>query len=176
MPGAGDRYEMPDGSVYTLVRTAADTGGEYVEMEFVLPDGCVPPPPHVHTGGTEEYEVAEGKFEITVDGEWRTLDRGEQAVVPVGALHTFRNRSGAPVRVRNFHRPSMRFDEYIERVHDVLAEMGTKGKRDPRLLMALSSVSLAYPETLVFPRSRDRIPMRIMAALGRVLRLPGGRS
>jgi hypothetical protein len=44
MPKAGDRFEMVDGSVYEVLNTAADTGGEFVEMIFHQPSGSVPPP------------------------------------------------------------------------------------------------------------------------------------
>jgi quercetin dioxygenase-like cupin family protein len=64
---------MPDGSVYIVRRAAAESGGEYVEMEFVLPARCVPPPPHVHRHQVEEYEVLEGRLDVLVDGRWRTL-------------------------------------------------------------------------------------------------------
>jgi hypothetical protein len=56
MATTGDRFEMPDGSVYAVTAAAADSGGEFVEMEFILPPGSVSPPPHVHPGLTEEYE------------------------------------------------------------------------------------------------------------------------
>lgn len=46
MATAGERFEMPDGSVYIVRRPAAETDGEWVEMEFVPPSGCVPPPTH----------------------------------------------------------------------------------------------------------------------------------
>jgi uncharacterized cupin superfamily protein len=102
MPKTGDRFEMADGSVYEVVKTTADTGGEFVEMIFHQPPGSVPPPPHIHAGLVEDYEVLEGRFEVMVDGTWTTLGPGESASVPQGVLHTFRNRSGSTVRVRNF--------------------------------------------------------------------------
>jgi uncharacterized cupin superfamily protein len=101
MATEGERFRMPDGSVYVVRRPAAETGGEVVEMEFVLPPGCVPPPPHVHHSQTEDYEVLEGSFEVVIDGRGQTLSAGETASVPEGVLHTFRNRSGDVVRVRN---------------------------------------------------------------------------
>ena len=97
MASAGEHFPMPDGSVYIVRRPAAETGGAFVEMEFVLPSGCVPPPPHVHPHQVEEYEVLAGRFDLVVEGTWRTLEPGESAEVAVGALHTFRNRSGEPV-------------------------------------------------------------------------------
>ena len=173
MAVAGDRFEMPDGSAYVVVRPSSETGGEFVEMEFVLPSGCVPPPPHVHPSQVEEYEVLEGSFEVVIDGTWSTLGPGESAAVPQGALHTFRNRSGQPVRVRNRHLPAMRFEDFIERTSQTLDSAGITNKRDPRVYMCLSKVMLRYGDTLVPARRRERIPMRALARLGELLRLPG---
>jgi mannose-6-phosphate isomerase-like protein (cupin superfamily) len=173
MAKSGDRFDMPDGSVYMVVRPAAETGGEYVEMEFVLPSGCVPLPPHVHLRQIEEYEVLEGSFEVMMDGRWRTLGPGESASVPQGALHTFRNRSGASVRVRNWHRPAVRFEDFIERTYVTLRAAGVRRKRDPRVYICLSMVMLQFDVTLVPGRRRERVPMQALARLGSLLRLPG---
>src|SRR5215211_6088159 len=139
---------MPDGSVYVLRRPARDSEGAYVEMEFLLPSGCVAPPPHVHRQQVEQYEVIEGRFELLLDGAWQPLGPGEMASVPVGALHTFRNRSGGSVRIRNWHRPAVRFEEFIERTSEVLRAAGIKRRRDPRIPLYLSMVMLDFEETL----------------------------
>jgi quercetin dioxygenase-like cupin family protein len=173
MAKVGDRFDMPDGSAYIVTRPATQTGGEYVEMEFLLPSGCVPPPPHVHPHQVEEYEVLEGSFEVVVGGTWRTLGPGEAASVPQGALHTFRNRSGAGVHVRNWHRPAMRFEEFIECTSHALHAAGVKRKRDPRVYICLSNVMLQFEDTLVPGRRRERIPMQALAWLGDRLGLPG---
>ena len=172
MGAPGDRYVMPDGSVYVLVRPSSESDGAEVEMEFVLPDRCVPPPPHVHASQVEEYEVIEGRFDVVVDGVWRTLSPGERATVPVGALHTFRNRSGGVVKVRNWHRPAMRFEEFIADTQETLKAAGVTSKRDPRVFLLLSKTMLDYPETLAPGRRREAIPMRAMAALARLLPTP----
>lgn len=70
MAKSGDRFEMVDGSVYAVLKTAGETGGEFVEMEFQLPPGAVPPPAHIHSRLVEEYEVLEGRFEVMVDGTY----------------------------------------------------------------------------------------------------------
>ncbi len=172
MATTGDRFTMPDGSVYVLRRAAAETGGEHVEMEFVLPAGCVPPPPHVHRTQVEEYEVLEGRFDVMVDGRWRTLGPGESASVPVGALHTFRNRSGDTVRVRNWHRPAERFEVFIERTCATLRAAGVRRPRDPRIPILLSKVMLEFDDTLAPGRRRERIPMRVLAGLAKLLPTP----
>jgi quercetin dioxygenase-like cupin family protein len=170
MARTGERFEMPDGSVYLVVRPAEETGGEFVEMEFILPAGCVPPPPHVHPEQVESYEVIEGSFEVLVAGEWSTLGPGDSATVPVGVEHTFRNRSGKTVRVRNWHRPAVRFEEFIETVCTDLA--GVTRKHDPRVPICLSAAMLDFPDTLIASRRREQIAMRAMAGLGRLIGLP----
>jgi len=162
---------MPDGSVYELTAAAADTGGEFVETEFTLPPGSVAPPPHVHPDLTEEYEVRAGELEVMKDGSWATLGRGQSASIPPGTLHTFRNRSGETVRVRNVHRPPARFEDYIEHIYRLTRERGIKGARDPRVPLYLSMLMLAYPDTLAPGRARERIALKLLAGLGRALRL-----
>ena len=171
MARSGEQFRMPDGSTYIVARTAAETDGEWVEMEFVLPPGCVPPPPHIHPVQVEEYEVLEGSLDVVVDGEWRTLRPGESVLVPVGALHTFRNRSGGVVRVRNWHRPAMRFEDFIESTCRTLRAAGITRRRDPRALLYLSMVMLDFEDTLAPGRLRERLPMRLLAGIAR--RLPG---
>src|SRR5262245_41615531 len=143
-------------------------------MEFVLPPGCVPPPPHVHPQQVEEYEVLEGRFDVVVDGAWRTLGCGEAATVPIGALHTFRNRSAAVVRVRNWHRPALRFEDFIDRTCRTLRAAGVKRRRDPRILIYVSAVMFEFDDTLVPGRRRERVPMKALASLARLLPDPPG--
>jgi quercetin dioxygenase-like cupin family protein len=171
MASAGDQYRMPDGSVYVVRQASADTGGEFVEMEFILPPGCVPPPPHIHRRQVEEYEVLAGDFDVIVDGRWQTLGPGGAASVPAGALHTFRNRSGRLVRVRNWHRPALRFEQFIERTCTTLEAAGIVRKRDPRVALYLSKIMLDFDDTLAPGRRRERIPMQALALIAR--RLPG---
>lgn len=171
MAQTGDRFEMPDGSVYAVTAATADSGGEFVGMEFTLPPGSVAPPPHVHPAPEEEFEVLEGSFDLMVDGQWRTLEVGESASVPAAVLHTFKNRSGKTVRVRNVHRPAARFEDYIEHINRLVTARGIKGAKDPRLPFYLSMLMLEYPETIGPGRARERIGMGALAGLGRLFRL-----
>jgi quercetin dioxygenase-like cupin family protein len=169
MPRAGDRYEMPGVGEYALVRSHEDTGGEYVEMEWKLPPGAFAPPPHRHPTQVEEYEVLEGTLEVMVDGKWQTLAAGESASVPVGASHTFRVSPDQGVRVRNFHRPGGRFDEFIEKQHRFAMSERFKGLKAPSTAIVLSMVWREHADLLV-PSSRIlRSVMGALARLGRVL-------
>ncbi len=171
MGRTGDRYEMPEGGgTYLLKRSTADTGGEFVEFEFIFPKGCFAPPPHIHLDQVEEYEVIEGEFDVIVDGERRSLSSGESASVPRDAVHTFANPSG-PVRVRNVHRPALEFEDFIERMHGVSQQRGIRSASSPRLRIYLSMLWRDYPQTLVTARARDRIAMAVAARVGALLGL-----
>jgi quercetin dioxygenase-like cupin family protein len=160
---------MADGSVYEVTAAAADSGGASVGMNFILPSGCVPPPPHIHPTQTESFRVVEGPFELMIDGEWRTLETGETASVPPRVLHTFRNRSGERRTVHSTHSPPGRFEEFIEHMYRLLPARGVTSKRDPRLPIYISMVWLEYGDTLRTGRDRERLAINLAARLGRLL-------
>lgn len=173
MGRTGDVFEMPDGSRYILRTPAAEANGAYVEFEWNLPGGAFAPPPHVHPSQVEDYEVLAGELEVLIGDEWRTLREGESASVPVGVNHTFR-RPTRDVRVRNFHRPALGFEEYIERIHKLLEARGVRGLRDPRVPIYLAMMWRQYPQTLRAARRRDRLAMTVAASVGRILRMRVG--
>jgi mannose-6-phosphate isomerase-like protein (cupin superfamily) len=171
MAKTGDRFEMPDGSIYEVTAAAGDSSGEFVEMRFTLPSGCAPPPPHVHPRPTEEYEVIDGALDVMIDGTWRTLTAGQSTSVPPNVLHTFRNRSGVPALVRNVHRPAERFEDYIEHICRLMRARRITSLRSPRVPVYLSMLMLEYPETLAPGRMRERVALRALAGIGRLLKL-----
>jgi hypothetical protein len=67
----------------------------------------------------------------------------------------------------------MRFEDFIERICSALRTAEVKRKRNPRVYICLSMVMLRFDDTLVPARRRERIPMQVLAGLGRLLRLPG---
>jgi hypothetical protein len=106
-----------------------------------------------------------------VDGRWQTLTPSESASVPIGALPTFRTRSGATVRVRNRHSPAMQFEDFTERVFHPLRATGVTRRRHPRVALYVSMVMLELTDTLFPGRARERVPMQALAAIARMLAL-----
>lgn len=171
MAEPGDQFQFPDGSTYIVNRASEGSGGESVEMEFVLPARCLPPPLHVHPHQVESYKVLEGRLDVVVDGTWITLEPGDSTSVPVGASHTFRNTSGGLVRVQNWHQPAMGFEDFIQGMCESMQRAGIKSKRDPRTLLYLSMAFMEFTETLRPARKRELILMAAMAKVGQLLRL-----
>jgi mannose-6-phosphate isomerase-like protein (cupin superfamily) len=164
----GDVFQMPDGAKYVLHTPSAEVGGDYVEFEWIFPAGVFAPPPHLHPGQVEEYEVLEGELEVLVGDRWQTLREGDSASVPVGVNHTFK-RPKSLVRVRNFHRPALGFEDFIETTSGALAKAGVRKLRDPRVLLVLAQTWRAHPETLHATRARDRMGMAAASAIGRAV-------
>ncbi len=165
-----DRFELPDGSVYSVPGSPVDPEREPVVMEFMLPPGCVAPPPHIHPRDQREtFEVLEGTFELRSGRDWHRLETGQSLTVEPGTVHTFRNRESAPVRVRNVHDPAYSFERYIRRVHALVTEQGFI-KMSPRAALYFSLLAREHSDTFV-PAPPLRGPMFLLASLARVLRL-----
>jgi quercetin dioxygenase-like cupin family protein len=160
---------MPDGSVYEVTAAAGDSGGKSVGMNFILPPGAVPPPPHIHPTQSEEFRVVAGPVELMVDGTWTTLETGEKASVPPRVLHTFRNKSKATRILHSTHRPPGRFEDFIERLSALLSARGITSGKDPRVPIYISMVWLEYGDTLRTGRDRERFAINAAARLGRLL-------
>src|SRR3954465_11022966 len=112
MARSGDVLRFADGTEFRITKSAADTDGKYLEMEWSLPPSTETPPKHIHPEQQEEYEVLEGTFEVFVRDSWRTVKAGESATAPAGEVHTFRVGDEA-VRVRNIHAPALDFEDFF---------------------------------------------------------------
>jgi quercetin dioxygenase-like cupin family protein len=78
--------------------TPIETQSEYALLNMVTPVGVPGPPPHHHDDATELFLVVEGQLDVMINGAWQTLNAGESACVPRGAVHTFRNPGQADAR------------------------------------------------------------------------------
>jgi quercetin dioxygenase-like cupin family protein len=153
-----------------MIRTsAAETAGERVELEIMLPPGASGPPPHFHPHQEERWQVLTGALDVQVDGNWRTLREGEAASVPAGRVHTLRNRTNSDTRVLDVHIPALDFQDYMLDLHR-LAETGKiTSLRSPRSLIYLATVLRKHRTTQLTARRGQRIAESALAGLGRLL-------
>ncbi len=86
------------GDIYTLLAAAAETGGDYIALEaLVPPDGG--PPLHIHHDQVETFYILEGEMEITVGGQTHQAKAGDFVHVSRGTPHRFFNRSRATTKM-----------------------------------------------------------------------------
>ena len=117
MSGAGDEVvNSATGERVTFVRTAAETGGELLEMEDVWtrPDHATAP--HVHPGMAETWEILSGRARFLIGDDERLAEPGDVVVAPPGVVHQAWNESGGETRLRITMRPALRWEEFVRRM------------------------------------------------------------
>jgi quercetin dioxygenase-like cupin family protein len=168
---ATDRLTMPDGSVYTFVDSPTDPEREPLVMEFLLQPDCIAPPPHVHPGSQREtFEVLEGEFELRKGRAWQRLEAGQSLTVEPGEVHTFRNRSGAPARVRDVHDPGHSFEPYLRELHALVTRHGFE-RVTPKAAVYLALLWREHADTIRPANPPMGAAMGLLAGIGRALRL-----
>ena len=145
---------------------ASATAGAYVEMDCTAQPGAATMV-HYHPDQAETFQVQEGTLELLLDGRWRPVPAGESATVPKGAVHAWRNATGAPVRFLNVHRPALGFQEHLETL-DRLARSGkVRGTKDLQSIMHMSMSAVRHrPDVAVRP---PQWVVNLMAFIGRRL-------
>lgn len=166
-----DRLEFGDGTVWVFASSAEDPDRDPVVIDFHMPDGAQAPPPHYHPNGQREtFEVLKGSFELKLDGKWQTVNEGETAVVEAGVIHTFRNKSGAEVVIRNTHTPAYSFERYMRRIHAIATERNLD-KLTPVGMIAMARLWRDHPDTMRPGPPPLRVAIPALAAIGKVARV-----
>ena len=103
-PGGGERLTVGASSL-SIKAEAATTGGTFFMSETEIEPGFPGPPPHTHEHMHDMFYVLEGVLTLLVDGETVEARPGTFVCAPPGTVHTFTNRSDAPVRFLNLATP-----------------------------------------------------------------------
>lgn len=169
MSATGDTLGLPGGASFVIRKAAAETGGERVELEITLPPDASGPPPHSHPRQEEQWHVLAGTLEVRIDANWRTLREGESASIPVGHVHTLRNRGNEDVRVLDIHIPALDFQDYMEDLHRLTEAGKITSLRSPRSLIYLATVLRERRTTQLTASRLQRIAESALAGLGTLL-------
>jgi quercetin dioxygenase-like cupin family protein len=114
-----------------LVRTAAETNGDLLEMEATYEPGSVEPLEHFHPNQDEHFEIVTGTIEARIGGERRTLRAGDSVDVPAGTVHAMWNGGDGEASVRWETRPALRTEEFFRTI-GALAQDGRLTPRGPK--------------------------------------------
>jgi quercetin dioxygenase-like cupin family protein len=128
MAQAGDVFELSDGEKVTVRTTAADSGGELLEVEAEWTPEENRPLAHSHPSQDEHFELLEGELSVKLGGEKRVLRTGDTVDVPRGTVHAFWNSGGTVARAKWQVRPAQRTEDFFQAVHNLRAAgHGSKG-------------------------------------------------
>jgi quercetin dioxygenase-like cupin family protein len=135
------------------------------------------PPVHVHEAAEERFTILEGKLELCIDGAWRVLGPGDEAVIAPGVPHTLRGHPETSATVVNVHRPALRYAELFRDFHRLVQSGALKlPPKDPRSLLVFGVLLTTYPDlqrTVTPPQALVDLLGRMGRAAG--VRVRGGR-
>jgi quercetin dioxygenase-like cupin family protein len=143
MARVGDTIEHPlSGERLTFLETAATTGGAFLKARIEMAAGGSLPRPHTHPGGSEHFDVAEGRVQIEVAGRRRVAEAGEKVVVPRGVGHVWGNPFAEPAAVVVTLSPAFDMETFFETWFGLARD----GKVNPSTQMPsfLQLVSIAH--------------------------------
>ncbi len=163
---AGETLAFHDGSQFRVLRSAADTQGQALEMEMLFPPTTEDVPRHIHPRQEERYEVLEGSFKVLVGREWRELGVGESATVPPGTVHTFRVPGDEPAWVRNLHVPALDFEDYFATESRLMREGKIKSYSSPAALLYYAALLRRYRHCMVMANPALRALIFALAPIG----------
>jgi quercetin dioxygenase-like cupin family protein len=109
-------------------KTAADTAGELLQVDWIGNPGWTAGPKHVHRKQLERFTVVSGALGVHVDGAEGVYGPGEVAEAPAGSVHTAWNASkgGEEVHALVEFEPALRAEVPLES----LAGLARDGKVD----------------------------------------------
>jgi len=126
---AGQTIENPPmGSRMVFRKTARETNGALLELDFFLKPRGVIVEPHVHPRQEERFEVLAGRMRGKIDGREQTAEQGDVVVVSPGTPHAWWNDGDDEVHLLLEFRPALRTAEFFETAFG----LARNGKTDER--------------------------------------------
>ena len=115
MAKAGDELANPVTGLRTVFRkTARQTSGELLQVDWIGEPGWTTDPDHVHARQEERFEVLSGRLGLRVGGVERVLGEGEAITAPAGFAHAAWNASSDDeVHVLVDFRPALRTERAL---------------------------------------------------------------
>jgi mannose-6-phosphate isomerase-like protein (cupin superfamily) len=166
----------PLGMKFTVLQTAADTGGRSLDLHWELLPGCNMKDPmlHIHPHAIETYEILEGEMEFFVKDKWIKAKKGDQLSVPTGVTHSFRNPSDKNVQVFNTHQPAFAMENYFEDVCKVLDKV--TDNRNKKFTMNFKSklylgVLMNHYRQEIIARKPPDMAIKFLGLIGNILKL-----
>jgi quercetin dioxygenase-like cupin family protein len=159
------------GEEVTFRRTAAETYGERVELDFRVDPGGAPAAEHVHPRQLERFDVHAGSLRLTLAGEELSVGPGESVIVPPGAPHIWHAANGEELRMTVTFEPALTTERFFEEFFALANERKTKSDGTMRVLDAARVLDdnrdfLYLPKP---PIGLQKALFRLLAPIGRLV-------
>jgi quercetin dioxygenase-like cupin family protein len=133
MVKAGDEMVNEVTGLRTVFRkTAEDTGGELLQVDWIGDPGWTAGPRHVHPKQVERFTVVSGTLGVHVDGAEDVYGPGEVAEAPAGSAHTAWNAGDERVHALVEFEPALRAEVPLESLAGLARDGKVNGAGVPR--------------------------------------------
>jgi len=155
-----------------FIKTAADTGGELLEMEATYNTAVDSVSEHYHPYQDEHIEVLAGMVSVYLKGQERTYVTGESFDFPRNVPHGFLGAAGSEeARILWQIRPALDSETFFETVYGLVSDGKMKDTGIPNFFQ-LAVIFRAFNDELHLtkpPRIVQKILFGILAPIGRLL-------
>src|SRR5215204_1118713 len=174
MAQPGDVIEHPSlGARMTFLKTSAQTNGDLLRVEVVLPPGFSMAE-HVHPRQEEQHEVLSGTLRACVGGQERDYKAGERVVGPPGVPHAWRNPSvREDLRIVSEHRPASHTEHMLETGFAIARDFDADKKGILKHLLRAAVLLDEIKEDFYYTGAPLRVLMAVFVALAPIGRLLG---
>jgi quercetin dioxygenase-like cupin family protein len=174
MAKAGDELVNPVTGLRTKFRkTAQDTSGELLQVDWIGEPGWTTGPDHVHPQQEERFEVLSGKLGLRVEGVERVHGAGDVIVAPAGSTHAAWNAGDDEVHVLVDFRPALRTEIAFETLARLARDGKTNSAGAPANPLRFALILREFEEEIYFVWPPLAVQRVILGALARVARLLG---
>jgi quercetin dioxygenase-like cupin family protein len=172
----GQSIENPyTGQSLHFLITSRQTGGAELVLESSYRGRGPEPRPHYHPEQEEHFEVLEGELQVRLDGQRRTLRRGEQLRIAPGQVHAMWNEQPGRSVVRWTTRPALRTEQLLETAFG-LAQAGLVGPDGAPGLLQSSLLLAEFDREYRLPKPPRWVQRLLFGALRPLARLVGLRA
>jgi len=102
------------GQSYTFLQTAADTQGQFLEMESSFAPHSPEPPLHYHPHQFEDFTILEGELTVKINGSLNILKKGEKLHIPANTPHSMWNNNSIKTTVNWKVQPALNSEHFFE--------------------------------------------------------------
>jgi quercetin dioxygenase-like cupin family protein len=179
MARAGDEMVDPIAGARMIFRkTAKETDGEMLQLDWIGKAGWTAGPLHVHPYQEERLEVISGTLRSHVAGVERIHEAGEVVVAPAGTVHTVWNAGGEEEEVHALveFRPALRTETVLESLTGLARDGKTNKAGAPKNPLRLALIAHDYEDEIYLTRPPLIVQRMIFGVLAKVGRLFGYRA
>ncbi|QKY20833.1 cupin domain-containing protein [Halolamina sp. CBA1230] len=146
------------------------TGPARFEMWLAPPPESHGPMRHIHPEQDEILEVVSGTLGVWHDGETRTLDAGERAVIPAGDPHRFWNAGDGELHLEGAVTPGLETEVFMYTTYGMARDHAATPSGMPLNPLRLAPVLDRYDDLLYLahlPIALQKAAIRAVAPLAR---------